>query len=290
MKELFEKQFEGRQLRHRKDLNGDTWFVAKDVCEILDIANHKDAMKNVDDRGKVVDSIDSLGGLQSTWLVNKSGLYDILMQSRKPIAKRFKTFINYEVMPSLEKTGSYSMHERTPAQQLLAQAQYMVDVEQQAQQALKAVAKVEKEQAQISTKVDGIAKTVGQMTRLKQGTEKLPDGLISVQRLSSAFFPGVNPAVVSEYLKAINHPTQLFTYTIENTYHYNQIFEKEGLHEAADRFVRGCTFVKETDKNIQVKNPMIVGEFRFKKELTPQWIIQIILGDRLKLVKPEPVT
>lgn len=65
-------------------------FKAKDVAGWLDIQNVSDMIKNIDPEEKVLDSIYTLGGTQEAWLVTEDGLYEILMQSRKPIAKQFK--------------------------------------------------------------------------------------------------------------------------------------------------------------------------------------------------------
>lgn len=60
-------------------------FKAKDVAGWLDIQNVSDMIKNIDPEEKVLDSIYTLGGTQEAWLVTEDGLYEILMQSRKPI-------------------------------------------------------------------------------------------------------------------------------------------------------------------------------------------------------------
>lgn len=90
-------------------IGGEPWFVAKDVCDALTIEKHRDAVSRLDDdeRGSVV--VDTLGGKQSVSAVNESGLYNLIFQSRKPEAKVFRKWVTGEVLPSIRKTGSYSL-------------------------------------------------------------------------------------------------------------------------------------------------------------------------------------
>ena len=86
------------------------WFVAKDVCEVLEIQNARDTIAKVlDDDEKGVDKIDTLGGAQEMNIINESGLYMLIMRSNKPEAKRFRKWVTSEVLPALRKTGSYSV-------------------------------------------------------------------------------------------------------------------------------------------------------------------------------------
>lgn len=89
--------------------NGEPWFVAADVCRALDIQNHKDAIKRLDDDEKSgVVLTDPHGRQQETNCVNEPGLYSLVLGSRKPEAKAFKRWITHEVIPSIRKTGSYT--------------------------------------------------------------------------------------------------------------------------------------------------------------------------------------
>lgn len=88
-------------------LNGVLCFVAADVCRALDIANSRDAVKRLDDDERGVVSTDTLGGVQEMTVVNESGLYSLVLGSRKPEAKQFKRWITHEVIPTIRKTGGY---------------------------------------------------------------------------------------------------------------------------------------------------------------------------------------
>jgi prophage antirepressor-like protein len=85
------------------------WFVAKDVCDCLCIVNSRDALSDLDKEG--VANTDTLtnGGLQSLSIINESNLYCLIFKSRKPEALAFKSWITKEVIPSIRKTGSYSV-------------------------------------------------------------------------------------------------------------------------------------------------------------------------------------
>lgn len=104
------KVFEYESTRVRAaEVGGEPFFVAKDVCVILGIDNHRDAVSRLDEdeRGSVV--VDTLGGKQAVTAVNESGLYSLILTSRKPEAKAFKKWITSDVLPSIRKTGSYSV-------------------------------------------------------------------------------------------------------------------------------------------------------------------------------------
>ena len=89
-------------------VDGDPWFVAKDVCEALDITNSRDAVARLDDDEKGVVSTDTLGGTQELSAVNEPGLYTLILGSRKPEAKAFRRWITHEVLPALRRTGRYA--------------------------------------------------------------------------------------------------------------------------------------------------------------------------------------
>lgn len=89
------------------DRGGDPWFVATDVCSILDIANSRDAVSRLDDDEKGVGEIDTLGGRQSLSIISEPGLYALVGRSNKPNAKRFDRWVRHDVLPAIRKTGTY---------------------------------------------------------------------------------------------------------------------------------------------------------------------------------------
>jgi len=98
--------FSGAQVRAiTKD--GEPWFVASDVCSVLEIKSHRDAVSTLDDDERESLIVDTLGGPQSSVCVNESGLYSLVLRSRKPQAKAFKKWVTSEVLPAIRKTGGY---------------------------------------------------------------------------------------------------------------------------------------------------------------------------------------
>ena len=90
--------------------DGQPWFVAADVCRALDITNHKDAIKRLDnDEKSGVVLTDPHGREQETNCVNEAGLYALVLGSRKPEAKSFKRWITHDVIPSIRKHGMYAV-------------------------------------------------------------------------------------------------------------------------------------------------------------------------------------
>lgn len=96
--------FKGAALRTLIDENGEPWFVAKDVCDILEISNPSDALKRLDDDER---SRFNLGRQGETNIVNEAGLYVLVLGSRKPEAHEFKRWVTHEVLPQIRRTGGY---------------------------------------------------------------------------------------------------------------------------------------------------------------------------------------
>ncbi len=90
-------------------VNNEPYFVAKDVCDILDLTNPTMAINRLDDdeRTKL-----NLGRQGETNIVNEYGLYNLILASRKPEAKAFKRWITHEVIPSIRKHGTYMTEQR----------------------------------------------------------------------------------------------------------------------------------------------------------------------------------
>lgn len=86
----------------------DPWFVAKDVCDCLDLSNNRGTIASLDDDEKGVSITDTLGGQQEMSIISEAGLYSLILRSRKPEAKAFKRWVTHEVLPSIRKIGGYS--------------------------------------------------------------------------------------------------------------------------------------------------------------------------------------
>ncbi len=102
--------FESRPIRSRLDEKGDPWFAAADVCAALDITNVGNALARLDaDEKANIHTVDVSGRQFPTVFINESGLYSLILTSRKPSAKLFKKWVTNEVLPALRKTGQYNI-------------------------------------------------------------------------------------------------------------------------------------------------------------------------------------
>ena len=96
------------------EIDGEPYFVGKDVATILGYSNPRDAIsKHVDDEDKGVAKCDTLGGRQEILFINESGLYSLILSSKLPGAKEFKRWVTSEVVPSIRKTGGYIKGQET---------------------------------------------------------------------------------------------------------------------------------------------------------------------------------
>ena len=94
------------------EVNGEPWFVGKDVAEVLGYSNTRDALaKRVDDEDKGVANCDTPSGRQNMTIINESGLYSLVLGSKLPTAKKFKRWVTSDVLPSIRKHGLYAMDE-----------------------------------------------------------------------------------------------------------------------------------------------------------------------------------
>lgn len=100
--------FKGAALRTLTDENGEPWFVAKDVCDVLGLENSRKATAELDsDEKNTVTISDGIAGNPNKTIISEPGLYCLVMKSRKPEAKEFKRWVTHEVLPQIRKTGGY---------------------------------------------------------------------------------------------------------------------------------------------------------------------------------------
>lgn len=128
--------------------DGDPWFVAKDVCEALDLSNVGMALDRLDQDEKITISLaDGNRGNPNTAIVSEPGLYSLVLGSRKPEAKDFKRWITHDVIPSIRKTGAYQIAPKDYASALRALA---AEVEQK--EAIKKALAEEKQQHELDNR------------------------------------------------------------------------------------------------------------------------------------------
>lgn len=87
--------------------DGEPWFVAADVCRALSIVKTDRALTNLDEDERRAHTVSTSTGAKEVAVINESGLYSLILRSRKPEAKKFKRWVTSEVLPAIRKRGSY---------------------------------------------------------------------------------------------------------------------------------------------------------------------------------------
>lgn len=111
--------FSNKEFGHLRtiNVNGELYFIGRDVAEILGYSNTRKAIADhVDEEDKINGVIirDSMGREQNPICINESGLYSLILSSKMPNAKKFKRWVTSEVLPALRKTGTYEMEHYSP--------------------------------------------------------------------------------------------------------------------------------------------------------------------------------
>ena len=108
--------------------DGQVWFVAKDVCDVLELNNVSMAISDLDKED--IDNIkiyDTIGRRQQMTIISEPGMYQLVMRSTKPESKKFRKWVTGEVLPSIRKTGSYSIGQSLPFYKFFIRASYLHD-------------------------------------------------------------------------------------------------------------------------------------------------------------------
>lgn len=103
------KVFENEQFGKIRvvEKNNEPWFIAKDVCKALGLAQVSRAIQKLDEDEKGVTISNTLGGEQALSVISEAGMYSLVLVSRKPEAKAFKRWVTHEVLPAIHRTGGY---------------------------------------------------------------------------------------------------------------------------------------------------------------------------------------
>lgn len=94
------------------EIDGEVWFVAADVCRVLDLKDVSMTASRLDEDEKLIQKLFVSGQNRDILLINESGLYSLVLTSNKPEAKKFKRWITHNVIPSIRKTGEYNSGKR----------------------------------------------------------------------------------------------------------------------------------------------------------------------------------
>lgn len=135
-------------------IDGEPFFVGRDVAEILGYSNSRDAIsKHVDEEDKGVAKCDTLGGMQELTLINESGLYSLILRSQLPKARQFKRWVTAEILPAIRRRGMYAIDEILENPDLAIEALTQLKEERRKRKALELTAAVQKQQiAELSPK------------------------------------------------------------------------------------------------------------------------------------------
>ncbi|ELW9345388.1 BRO family protein [Acinetobacter baumannii] len=109
--------FNQKEVRTIVKEDGEIWFVLSDVCNVLEIGNASMAASRLDAEEITLSTIE--GSHRPTNLVNESGLYSLVLTSRKPEAKQFKKWVTSDVLPSIRKNGGYIVGQEVDSHEIL---------------------------------------------------------------------------------------------------------------------------------------------------------------------------
>lgn len=115
MSEIVPFDYGGQQVRTLVGFDGNTWFVAADVCAVLGLTDTNKAVRGLDEDEKGSTNIGrgTSGGNPTAVIISEPGLYTLLIRSRRPEARPFRRWVTHEVLPALRRTGGYSIEQRT---------------------------------------------------------------------------------------------------------------------------------------------------------------------------------
>jgi prophage antirepressor-like protein len=280
MNSLIEQNFDGRKVRTHIDDKGSPWFVAKDVMEILEIGYQAHALRKLDETEIKGVILQGDRGNREFAAVSESGLYTLIFESKKPQAKKFRTWVSSEVLPSIRKTGSYSVgivtDDKDATELALDQAikthrlQKEMRVIQEAQrfEMLKQQLRIEMTEKDLVTTKSRIDNIVG--TRIKPGG-KPPEGTATLDQIRDRVFRGMSQENISKWLTSVGHPCTEFRYEVEPGAPETVVmcYREEGLYDRLVQLFNESVYIKDTPQWHKFKHPRL-GNFAFiKAEVSP---------------------
>ncbi len=156
MSDLVPFDYSGREVRTVL-VDDEPWFVALDVCAVLGIRNASDAVRGLDvDEVGTTEVIDATGRAQQVRTISEPGLYALLARSRRPEARPFRRWVNHEVLPTVRRTGSYSLAPQSQIDIIIASAMEMKRIAEQVERTAAAVIEAGQEAAVANARIDAI--------------------------------------------------------------------------------------------------------------------------------------
>ena len=127
MNNIIPFEYESYDIRIVTDDAGEPWWIASDICAVLELTNPTEAIRGLDDDEKSTLRI-SEGGPERN-IINEPGLYSLIIRSSKPQARKFKRWITHEVLPSIRQTGNYEVGNVSKLDLIIQAAQEMKKIE-----------------------------------------------------------------------------------------------------------------------------------------------------------------
>lgn len=155
-------------------------FCLADVCRVLELDSSQ-VMKRLDDGVVSIHPIaDKLGRVQNANFVNEDGLYDVILDSRKPVARRFRKWVTSEVLPALRQHGFYSMHADIELyKKIAADPQFLIEIGKALQAANDKVKQLTEENENLVKQVYEMAPKASYYDLILQCTQAIPTTVIA---------------------------------------------------------------------------------------------------------------
>ena len=182
-------------IRVVRDEDGEPWFVAKDVLDVLDL--DKTALRKLDEDEKGVDSIHTPGGEQQMTIVTEPGFYKLVMRSRKPEAKAFQRWVTHEVLPALRRDGAVVLSDGTEDEDTLI-ARALLAVKRKLDESDRQLGAAEAENRRLTAVNAGLRAKASLYDDWVDDT----DGLISVTR-AGKLLKSVDPTMGAKRLRGL---------------------------------------------------------------------------------------
>ena len=128
MSNIIPFNYESQQIRVIQDEQGEPWWIASDVCEIIGLSNTTEALRNLDNDEKSTLRISESGPERN--IINEPGLYSLIIRSNKPEAKKFKRWITHEVLPSIRKNGRFEIQGLSELDLIIKSAQALKKIDE----------------------------------------------------------------------------------------------------------------------------------------------------------------
>ena len=242
--------FKSHNVRTITDENNEIWFVAKDICNVLELNNVSMACNNLDDDEKLISTLLIAGQNRELLTINESGLYTLILRSNKPEAKPFRKWVTSEVLPSIRKTGKYE-----------AEQPKMTQLEIVALMA-KNLVNIEKTQINHSQKIIELENKVEQVNiKSRNG---VPLNYTGIKNAWRKFGKGISKDIFLMAVDALDVPKKTYVHTTEDGFEVvSTAYKTSEIFDAIELFIDDA--IQDTKKFC--KSPILNDRrFKFVKE------------------------